>query len=1207
MLKTIFIQELKYWCRSISFYIYLSAILFLSILTMAAASGVFGEDSVSQGVISNSPMNIFSLMNFFNKILLFLLPAVTGLSVYRDFKSNAHSLLYSYPMTKTDYLAGKFLSSFLIVSLIALTVIFGFMIGSHFPGIIESLTVPLDPVVYFKIYSIYLIPNLLLFSSVIFAVVVFSRNTYAGFITVIVLLIVRESVMKLTGGAESGAAYLLADPFCESAVYYYTANISVTELNLMDIPFEPLILYNRLIWLAVTAFILFIVFRNFSFSQTACSFKFKKTDPERVIKNNFGGITKLKLPVVNYCFGFVHQLKVAWKLSCVNFKFIISGGSFISILIAGSLLVLIILLQMNPQYDNRILPLTWVMLGFPVFFFSSVINLMTFLYAGVLIHRDRTSRINELTDISPVSDWVLLFSKFLALLKMQILILSGLMAAGICVQIYSGFYKFEIGHYIFDLFVIHLPGFIIWALAALFIQSLVSNQYLSLLLLIGGSFLISQFPRLGIEKLIFRFNQNPEPDFFLKYSDLSGYSHSLLPYFTYKTYWLLCGVFLFAATLLVWQRGLSQSFNERISSLNSRLRNNTGLAVSLIVSLILFLSMGFWINKIDTSADRILAEEEKEKISLEADRKYEKFRLTVQPRIVSVKVNMNIYPESHSFRTDGIFTIKNRSDHSIDTLLVNYAFNVNTKYSLDKESKFISRDTVAHFDIILLNDKLAPGDSLKLSFEVENMPNTVLHKNSPVEKNGTFITSEIYPGLGYYSGDSYTDVTDSSYLKNHYRSIDSDFIDFEATVSTSADQTAIAPGYLKEEWIDKGRRYFRYNSAEKVTNDYVFLSGKYEIKKDKWNDIVLEIFYHKGHEYNLDHLMRGMKAALEYNEKYFGPYQHKQARIIEYSRSIGNFAMSFANTIPYSESNFVMDIDDSNENGLNTPVLGAAHELSHQWWGLQVIPANVIGVRMITESMAEYVSLKVLEHMYGKNRSVIFLKKALDIYLGKRNSETDIEKPLMYNDGLSKSFIPYQKGSIVMNAMSEYLGEEIFNGALNKYFMKERLQEAPYSTSSEMLSFIREFTPDSLMYLIKDMFETVTFYDNRILNVAASKLYDGKYKTGIEFEISKYRISESGVKIYENSLGQAIKYSDRESGRQITSLPLKDYIEICIFTEQKISGKQTEELIFNNKYRICQIHNTISIITDDKPSKVSIDPFITLIDTDIRDNVYIVK
>ena len=1204
MFKTIFSRELKYWLTSISFYIYLSAVLIPATLTIAATSGVFGEESISAGTKSNSPMSIFSLMNFFNKILLFILPAVIGHSVYRDFKSNAHSLLYSYPFTKIDYLAGKFLSSFLIVCLIASMVILGFIAGTHLPGVIDSLIIPFDPMVYIQIYFIYLIPNLLIFSAVVFAVVVFSRNIYAGFITVIVLLIVREVVMKLTGGTGSGLAYLLTDPFCESATYFYTATYSAAQMNLIDIPSGTFIFYNRLLWISISAFILFCVYRNFSFSRSAVSFNFKRTIPERIIKNNFGGIDKIKLPVVSYQFSFIHQLKVAWKLSGSDFKCIISGGSFISILIAGSLLVMIILLQMNPQYDNRLLPLTWVMLGFPVFFFSTIINLLTFLYAGVLIHRDRTSRINELTDISPVPDWVFLFSKFLALLKMQALLLSGLMISGVSVQMYNGYFNFEPGHYLFDLFVIHLPEFIIWTFAAVFIQSLVSNQYLSLLLLIGGSFLFSQFPRLGIEKFIFRFNQNPEPDFFLKYSDLSNYSHSLSPYFTYKTYWMIFGVLLFAAALLFWQRGVSQSLKERTSALNSRLKSRIGLKVSLAVSLILFLILGFRINKIDTADERILTEDEREKIISEADKKYEKYRLKIQPRIVSVKVNMNLFPDALSFNSDGEYMIVNRSDKSIDTLLVNYGFDIKTKYSIDKGSRFISRDSAAHFDIILLNEGIAPGDSLKLAFEIESIPNSILHKNSLVENNGTFITSEIYPGLGYYSGDSFTDVSDSSVLRNHYRSIDADFIDFETTVSTSADQTAIAPGYLMEEWAVNGRRYFKYISADKVTNDYVFLSGKFEIKKDKWNDVDLEIYYLKGHEFNLENLMRGMKAALEYNEKYFGPYQHRHARIVEYSRSIGNFAMSFANTIPYSESNFVMDIDDGRENSLNTPLLGAAHELSHQWWGLQVIPANVNGVRMITESMAEYVSLKVLEHLYGKNRSSVFLKKALDIYLGKRNSETDIEKPLMYNSGLGKSYIPYQKGSIVFNAMSDYLGEDILNGALKKYFEKEKLKEAPYSTSAEMIDFIREVTPDSLMYLIKDMFETVTFYDNRILNVASSQLNDGRYKTDIEFVISKHRVNENGIIVYGDNPGEAAAYTSAETGDQISSLPLKDYIEISILSGEKNSGVQGENLIYTEKRRIGQIHNIISVITDKIPYEVVIDPFITLIDINIKDNAY---
>jgi ABC-2 type transport system permease protein len=516
-------------------------------------------------------------------------------------------------------------------------------------------------------------------------------------------------------------------------------------------------------------------------------------------------------------------------------------------------------------------------------------------------------------------------------------------------------------------------------LAALFIHTIISNQYLSIVILTAAYFLIPQLPELGIENHIFRFNQNPEPDFFLKFSDLSGYGHSLIAYFIYKVYWLIFGLILFILTLLFWQRGLTQSFRERLRIAKSRFNMRVGFG--MIFMLILFIGMGYRIYKTDNSSEGILSEAEIEKIFLESGLKYNKFRFTVQPRITSVKVNMNIFPASLSFNAEGIYSIKNKSVQTIDTLLVNYGFNMNTKYSFDKGSTIISRDTISHFDILMLNESLKPGDSLKLHFEVQNIPNTLLHKNSPIEKNGTFITSEIFPGLGYYSHESYADINDIVFLRNHYRSIDSDFIEFETTVSTDADQTAIAPGYLTKEWTEQGRRYFKYNSDGKVTNDYAFISGEYEIKKDKLNDVTLEIYYHKGHEYNLEHLMNGLKAGLEYSENNFGPYQHRHIRLLEYSRSRGNFAMSFANTIPYSESNFIMDIDDSEEGGLNLPFLGAAHELSHQWWGHQVIPANVDGVRMITESMAEYVSLKTLEDKYGKAKVNKFLKKARDIYL----------------------------------------------------------------------------------------------------------------------------------------------------------------------------------------------------------------------------------
>jgi ABC-2 type transport system permease protein len=49
---------------------------------------------------------------------------------------------------------------------------------------------------------------------------------------------------------------------------------------------------------------------------------------------------------------------------------------------------------------------------------------------------------------------------------------------------------------------------------------------------------------------------------------------------------------------------------------------------------------------------------------------------------------------------------------------------------------------------------------------------------------------------------------DSIARKNNYISTDSDWVTFETTVSTSGDQTAIAPGYLQKQWKKDGRNFF---------------------------------------------------------------------------------------------------------------------------------------------------------------------------------------------------------------------------------------------------------------------------------------------------------------------------------------------------------------------------------------------------------------
>ena len=245
---------------------------------------------------------------------------------------------------------------------------------------------------------------------------------------------------------------------------------------------------------------------------------------------------------------------------------------------------------------------------------------------------------------------------------------------------------------------------------------------------------------------------------------------------------------------------------------------------------------------------------------------------------------------------------------------------------------------------------------------------------------------------------------------------EADHIDFKMQMSTDKGQIAIAPGYLVKQWEETGRVYFQYDMDAPMCNFFSMISANYAVKKDKWNDVNLEIYYHPGHEYNLDKMMEGMKDALAYYTKNFSPYQFRQLRIMEFPR-YATFAQSFANTIPFSEGiGFISKINDPDKD-IEFVYYVTAHEVAHQWWGHQVLEARVKGNAMLSESMSQYSALMVLKHKFTPEIIERYLKYELDRYLRGRAGEQKKEQPLEFVEG--QGYIHYQKASLVFYALQD--------------------------------------------------------------------------------------------------------------------------------------------------------------------------------------------
>ncbi len=1167
MFRTIFIYELKYWLKQPSIYIYLLFFLGVSILAMAGISGAFDPPS-SDGISvkENATINIYTNINYLTILILFLLPAIIGNAVYRDYKSNMHYILYSYPFKKRDYLFAKFFSSFLIVFFIILMIGIGIIIGTQVPGVQEEKLLPFNIWTYIQIYVVFLIPNIFLYGAIVFGVVTFSRNVYAGFITVGLLLFVPQLIINIP---MHDYVLCLLDPFGEYAIKYGVKDWTTAQQNELLLPVTNLVIFNRLLWLTIAIIIFSWVYKTFSFNQTGNVVVFGKKNKKTTLNNdpyqNNTILTERKtVSKANFDYSLKQQLKMVWKLSTIDFYSIIRSWPFITILLAGFVVVIFLLLQMNSPFENDILPVTWIILTFPVLFYSLVVKILTFLYTGITIHRGRSSRMNHLIDVNPVKNWVFMASKFLAIVKMQFALQLAVLIAGISIQMSKGYFNFDIKHYIIELLLLNMIGYIIWAMLSVLVHSIIKNVYLGLFVLIVILFGISALPELGVENPVFLFNETGQ-DSIIPFTDMNGYGHRIEGFLAYKLYWFIGSIGLLLTALLVWNRGAGRSFTERIGLLKARFQRRLRYAWALAFTAFFIMGASYYYET--TVRNPILTNDTIKDQYSNFEKEFSAFAKAPQPKITSVNIHLDIFPESESFEANGQYVLVNKTNKPIDTLLIRTGFDELSTFSVNVPYEIVKSDSLAKFYVAKLQNTLSPMDTIVMKFTIQNMKNTLFQTNSNVGTSTTFLKTDVFPRLGYLDRSRSFPYPEDADLSYTYTSEDADLIDFEATVSTSKDQIAIATGYLQKEWSENNRNYYHYKMDRKIKFEFGFNSSVYEIYEDSYKGIVIQVYHHPGHVYNIENMIAGIKAALAYNTNSLSTYQHKEVRIIEFPITMGSYATIFANTIPFSEVRFLADISKDN---FNLPFYVASHEMAHQWWGNQVTPARSLGYQMVTESPAEYFALKSYEHHFGKEPVEEYLDAYMKQYL-RVHKWIKNEKPLIYTDGYRK--IPYIKGALAFYGLSQRIGEQNMNTGLRNYLTKVGYQNKPYTTSLEMVEALKRVTPDSLHYVIKDAFETVTLYTHTITNTS-TKTLNNQYVITMDFKVKKERTNKDGVK--ENVL-------------------LYDDIEIVVFGDDNTQ-------LYRQQHKITQEKNSVQITVKDVPNEIAIDPFHLSFNRNVKNN-----
>nr|WP_314860836.1 M1 family aminopeptidase [uncultured Undibacterium sp.] len=1168
----------------------------IALIFGALAFGAASSDAITVGgavgnVNRNAPTVIAQFLCEFSVLSMFVVTIFIAGAILRDAEIGISDMLFATPMRKHDYLIGRFLAGLVACLVIFLFVILGLLVGPYMPWVDTARvgTFMIQPFVWGLL--VFVIPNLLFIGALLMLLAATTRSMMMVYVGVIGFFVLWVVAGAFTRDINNEWVAALLDPFGLRAFGRMTRYFSTAESNAILPALNGFLIMNRLLWsvIGIALFTLTLVLFKPQRAGTGRRW-FGKTKLENASQAATPQLAKVSLPKVMQNSGNATAWIQFWNVLKFDTKAVFKSVPFLVMLLFGLVNFIGSASLSEVMFGTTVYPVTTNMLTILAGSFNFMLIIIVTFYAGELIFKERQVKIADVVDAMPVPNWVPLMAKSAALTAVILSFLSAGAITGVVMQLIKGGAPIELSLYVKGV-LLGASGFILLGLLALVLQVLTNNKFIGYLMMI--LVMISQvvFGTLDLDHNLYNFAGSSATP----YSDMNGYGHFLNGWSWFTLYWSLFTVALLIVAQAFWVRGLSQEWRVRARLAMAKLNSKAGLALAL--SLTAFVFTGGWIfyntNVLNQYQTKTAELDEK----AEYEKKYKQYKNLPHPRLTDVKASVDIYPEQRKVIINGHYVLQNKSALPQDTLRIQINTIVKTEWKNLPAHELVLDDKKIGFSIVKLKQALAAGESLALDFvtTVENPGFTNSGAANTVNLNGTFFNNrEFFPQFGYASGAEMRDrnerrkrglgepermpkLEDESARAYHALHSEADWINFDTTISTSADQIAMAPGYLQKSWEENGRRYFHYKMDRPMMPYFAFLSARWEVKKGDWKGLPIEIYYDKKHAYNVDRMIESTKKSLDYFTSNFTPYQHQQVRILEFPR-YASFAQSFANTIPYSEAiGFIADLRDKDD--IDYVFYVTAHEMAHQWWGHQVIGANMQGSTVLTESLSQYFALMVMEKEYGREKMRRFLRYELDGYLRGRGGELIEEQPLARVEG--QQYIHYQKGSLIFYRLRDEIGEDALNRALKRFLQDKAYQQAPYTTTKELLTYIREAAPQDKHALIADMFEKIVFYDNRVTEAKAVKRTDGQWDVTMKLHLAKIQVDGKGKE---------------------TPRTYDEAVEIAIFSRAPGAKEKDEKVLFIEKRVLQGNAPSVTITVKDKPFEVGVDPYNKMIDRVSKDN-----
>lgn len=661
-------------------------------------------------------------------------------------------------------------------------------------------------------------------------------------------------------------------------------------------------------------------------------------------------------------------------------------------------------------------------------------------YTGEVFHRDDENGVRPILYASPIANSALLLAKFGAMLLVSLgmvllTILTALASQAVQWYLIDGRLYLDLVPYGPVLAQVLLPAVVVLCAVSLSVNVLTRGRYLAyfanILLAAGYVWLLIE----GERALYF----NPFALGHWVYSDLLGLQPFAERLAWHRAYWGCVALALLALSAWFLQRGQGGR-RQYVSRAALAARPYGPLVAALGTAGAVFCGL-----QIQARGNVAGTQEEREQAALELERTWAP-RMH-DPRLAYTRVDVDVELDVERRRVDVRGTLDLENPYEVPLQLAVFRadglFELR-RFELDGARGVPRRD--GDLLAIELERPLPPGGRTRLRLDwggpigpgwaADGGPqNTFVHRDAVflsffaghlvplpgVDASLFVLDRERRAELGLEPFEPLRDPPRGAWAGTAFGS-DLPF-QLEARIRAPARLDVLCGGELVER-SERGELALSTFRTREPVASFAILAAQYE-QRSVGDD---QIHHYAAHAYNLDTIQTALADAREVFARRFGPYPHGLLRIAEFPRLAG-FAQSYPTLMPYSEAIGFLTHHADDPRHVDATYFVTAHEVAHQWWGYLESPAARPGAQVLSESLAEYSALLLIDERRGERERLVFLQQEEDAYLRRREADTEVPLARLQLEG---DELWYHKGALVLYMLERRIGREALCAALSR-------------------------------------------------------------------------------------------------------------------------------------------------------------------------------